>query len=59
MDNLRVPNTAEELLTEVFEKGWWEHSRLPGVDSVYIIPGDLKDRISLYLQENRLIGVQT
>jgi hypothetical protein len=46
---------AEKLLMEIFDHGRWEHS--PLVDSVYIIPGELKDKITLYLQERELIGV--
>jgi hypothetical protein len=46
---------AERLLVEVFEKGRWEHS--PLIDSVYVIPGELKDKITQYLQEHELIGV--
>lgn len=48
-------DAAEALLVEVFKKGRWEHS--PLMDSMYIIPGELKDKITQYLHEHDLIGV--
>jgi hypothetical protein len=51
------PTEAEKLLVEVYRFGRWEHSSVPEIDSVYIIPEELKDKITLYLQFNNLIGV--
>jgi len=55
MDEMEQLDAAEALLVEVFKKGRWEHS--PLMDSMYIIPGELKDKITQYLHEHDLIGV--